>query len=64
MRSIRFRRLRHTARDGNIGPFSNIDIFDIEPPNIGIPVLNIALLYNGIGFPATIAEAPKHLYRW
>jgi hypothetical protein len=44
-----------TNREGNIGPFSNIDIFDIEPPNIGVPVLNIALLQNSIGFAAIVA---------
>ena len=47
--------LQDAHREGNIGPFSNINIFDIEPLNIGIPVLNIALLFNGIGFPAIVA---------
>ena len=44
-----------TCREDNIGPLPNIDIFDIEPPNIGIPVLNIALSYNDIGFAAMVA---------
>ena len=49
------------AREVSIGPFFNIDIFSIEPRNIGIPVLNIALSYDGIGFAAIVAYAPKHL---